>query len=132
MFFHQQTFKWKKVAIFCNDADYYDLFKKSRLMITDCSSFLGEYFPSKHPVINLKNKNSIQLNPFGQAMADCYYKAYNLNELKTHLKTLLEENLDPMQDIRLAKLQELNILNSPSSTRIINLLRTILNEKENG
>lgn len=123
--------EWKKIAVFCNDADYYDLFKKSRLMITDCSSFLGEYFPSTHPVINLKNKNSIHLNPFGQAMADCYYKAYNLDELQTHLKTLLEDNLDPMKEQRLTRLQELNILNTPSSTRILNLLRTTLTENTN-
>ncbi len=121
--------EWKNIAVFCNDADYYDLFKKSRLMITDCSSFLGEYFPSKRPVINLKNKNSIGLNPFGQAMTDCYYKAYNLNELQKHLKTLLEDNEDPMKEKRLARLKELNLLNTPSSIRILNLLRHKLKEE---
>jgi len=121
--------EWKKIAVFCDDADYYELFKKSQLMITDCSSFLGEYFPSTHPVINLKNKNSIGLNPFGKAITDCYYKVYNLKELKTTLKMLLEDGQDPLYEQRITTLKELDILNTPSSTRILNLLRENLKEK---
>ncbi|MBQ8668144.1 CDP-glycerol glycerophosphotransferase family protein [bacterium] len=115
--------EWKKIAVFCNDADYYDLFKKSRLMITDCSSFLGEYFPTKNPVINLKNKNSIKFNPFGQAITDCYYKVYDLKTLKSTMKMLLEDNLDPMKEQRLARLKELDIVNTSTAERILNVIK---------
>ena len=121
--------EWKKIAVFCDTANYFDLFKQSQLMITDCSSFLAEYFPSTHPVINLKNKNSISLNPFGQAITDCYYKVYNIKELKQVLKMLLEDGQDPLREKRMQRLKELNLLDTPSSTRIISLLRETLKEK---
>lgn len=115
--------EWKKIAVFCDDADYYDLFKKSRLMITDCSSFLGEYFPTKNPVINLKNKNSVKLNPFGEAITDTYYKVYDLKTLKSTMKMLLEDNLDPMREQRIQRLQELNIINSSTADRILSVIK---------
>lgn len=121
--------EWKKIAVFCDTANYFDLFKQSQLMITDCSSFLAEYFPSTHTVINLKNKNSISLNPFGQAITDCYYKVYNIKELKQVLKMLLEDGQDPLREKRMQRLKELNLLDTPSSTRIISLLRETLKEK---
>ena len=115
--------EWKKIAVFCNDADYYDLFKKSRMMITDCSSFLGEYFPTKNPVINLKNKNSVKFNPFGQKITDSYYKVYDLKTLKEVMKMLLEDNQDPMKEQRLETLKELDIINTPACERILKEIR---------
>lgn len=121
--------EWQKIALYCNTANYFDIFKKSRLMITDCSSFLAEYFPSTHPVINLKNKNSINLNPFGRAITDTYYKVYNLKDLKSTLKMLLEDGKDPLKEKRLERLKELNLIGTPSSIRILNLLRDEIEEK---
>lgn len=115
--------EWKKIAIYCNDANYFDLFKKSKLMITDCSSFLAEYFPTKNPVINLKNKNSVKFNPFGKAITDCYYKIYDLETLKSTMKMLLEDNQDPMKEQRLKCLENLNIVNTSTASRILNIIK---------
>ena len=123
--------EWKKIAVFCNDADYHDLFKKSRLMITDCCSFLGEYFPTRKPVINLRNKNSSKFNPFGKAITDCYYKIYDLKTLKSTIKMLLEDNQDPMREQRLKRLEELDIVNTSTASRILNVIKKEILENEN-
>lgn len=115
--------EWKNIAVFCDDGDYFDLFAKSKLMITDCCSFLGEYFPTKNPVINLKNKNSVKHNKFGQLITDCYYKVYDLKTLKEVMNNILEENKDPMREQRMKMLKELDIINTPASKRILETIR---------
>ena len=52
-----------------------------------------------------------------------YMGIHNLDELKKTLSMLIDENKDPLREKRLAKLTELNLLNTPASTRILNLLR---------
>ena len=52
--------EWKSFAEYSVGGDYIDLFKRSYAMITDCGSFLTEYFVSENPVIHLVSE---QLNP---------------------------------------------------------------------
>ena len=45
--------------------NYYDVFKPSDILITDSSSFLGEYFVSGTPIVLLESKRRMPFNDFG-------------------------------------------------------------------
>ena len=115
--------EWKKIAIYCDDGDYFDIFKKSKLLITDCSSFIIEYFPSKHPCIHLISAQASELNPMTKRISDCYYQAHSKEELKNLFKLLIEENKDPMEEKRLKTIDEMGFLKQKSSTRILDYIR---------
>ena len=50
--------EWGKLGIVYEDGNYFDLFKASRCLITDCGSFLTEYLPTQMPIIHLRNPNA--------------------------------------------------------------------------
>ena len=49
---------WDKIGKVSYDGDYYDLFNDSKLMITDCSTFLIEYLVTGNPLIRLVSSNA--------------------------------------------------------------------------
>ena len=73
---------WSEVGRVYDQGDYFDIFKSSDLMITDCASFLAEYLASGHPLIRLINSRSFQLDKLGQRFSDCYYNVHDNEELK--------------------------------------------------
>ena len=115
--------EWEKVGIYCNSADYFEIFKKSKLLITDCASFLVEYFPSKHPVIQPRNRFSPKFLHMVKTITDTYYQPYNLKELKKLFKLILEENKDPLKEKREKTIDEMNFLGEKTSSRILKFLR---------
>lgn len=62
--------------------DYFDIFKSSDGMITDCNSFLLEYLPTQKPVLHLLNKSSVGHNKFGEKITKGYYKIRNTEQLQ--------------------------------------------------
>ena len=68
-------------ASFCNESDYFDIFKSSDALITDCGSFLAEYLPTQNPIMLLVNKNSIGYNEIGCKLVESYYKAYDNKDI---------------------------------------------------
>lgn len=120
--------EWEKVGIYCDDADYFNIFKKSRMMVTDCASFLIEYFPSGHPVIHLRTHNSPSFIPMVQKITDCYYQAYNLQDLKGLFNQLLEKEEDSLKEKRLNTISEMNFSGEKTSARILKYLRECLGE----
>ncbi len=115
--------EWQKVGIYCDNADYFDLFKKSKLLITDCASFLVEYFPSKHPVIQPRTRISPKFLPMVKTITDTYYQPHNLKDLKKLFKLILEENKDTLKEKREKTIEEMNFLGEKTSTRILKYLR---------
>ncbi len=81
-------------------ANYFDMFKTSDLLITDCNSFLYEYLPTKKPVIHLIGKNSVGHNEYGQKITSGYYLARDIEELKAQLELVLFNGHDPLKLIR--------------------------------
>ena len=49
--------EWESFATCCYDSSYIDLFMKSKALITDCGSFLVEYFFTGKPIIHLISKD---------------------------------------------------------------------------
>jgi len=81
------------------DGDYFDIFKTSDAMITDCGSFLAEYLPTKKPILHLINKQSIGYNEVGNKIAKSLYRIENFNELvKVFESVVLKEEDDKFQD----------------------------------
>ena len=69
-------------ALFYPTGSYFDLFRKSDALITDSSSFLGEYLPTGKPVIWLKaRKPNVKLNSIGKKITDTYYQVSTRDEL---------------------------------------------------
>lgn len=80
--------------------NYYDLFKTSDLLITDCSSFLGEYFVSGKPIILLESSARIPFNDFALKLKEGMYKPKNINEVEGIYKEVLINKNDELKPIR--------------------------------
>ena len=108
--------EWGKIGIKYESGDYLALFKQSKMMITDCSSFLGEYFVTTKPLIHLMSEKS-QFRNSGNPILKTYYRANNLEELKVLLETLPER--DSLKDLRLQTLKEIGVGENIASKKII-------------
>jgi predicted glycosyltransferase len=80
---------WSEVGEVYDQGDYFDIFKSSDLMITDCASFLAEYLPSGHPLIRLVNGRSCDLDKLGKRFSDCYYNVHDEAELRQVFEELV-------------------------------------------
>lgn len=80
--------------------DYYDMFRTSDLMITDCNSFLFEYLPNNKPLIHLIGKNSVGFNEFGQKIISGYYDVHDIDELKQAIEKILVNGHDTLFEKR--------------------------------
>lgn len=85
---------WSEIGHVYDQGDYFDIFKSSDLMITDCASFLVEYLPSGHPLIRLINDRSCPLDKLGQTFSDCYYNVHDEEELKQVFDELVVDEND--------------------------------------
>lgn len=79
---------------------YFDIFRTSDLLITDCNSFLFEYLPTNKPVIQLINDKSIGHNEYGQKIISGYYSAKNIDEINQLVEQLLVKEYDPLKEVR--------------------------------
>ena len=89
---------------FCNESDYFDIFKSSDALITDCGSFLAEYLPTRKPIMLLVNSNSIGYNEVGCKLVESYYKAYSNREIREFLDEVVLHENDYMKQQRLNNL----------------------------
>lgn len=77
--------------------NYFDLFKSSDVMITDCSSFLAEYFPSENPIIFLNRPDRAPFDDFGEKLREGFYEANSFEEAVK----FLEQKQDVLKPKRL-------------------------------
>ena len=87
---------WEEIGRVYDQGDYFDIFKSSDLMITDCASFLAEYLPSGKPLIRLINPNSCKFDKLGSRFSDCYYNVHDEEELKQVFDELVIQGNDAM------------------------------------
>ena len=121
--------EWEKIGQVYNSGNYFDLFKNSKCLITDCGSFLVEYFPTKKPVIFL-NSGTERNKTLTQDIVKTYYDSKNIEELKKNLNDVVLNNNDYMKEKRLNLLEKnKDIFNQDASQNIINYIKDILNEK---
>ena len=115
--------KWGEIGIKYESGDYLSLFEKSKMMITDCSSFLGEYFVTGKPLIHLMSDKS-QFKDSENPILKTYYRANNLKELQNLLETLPQN--DYMKDLRLSTLENIGLKNNCASENILDDIITLI------
>lgn len=120
--------EWEDIATCCYTSDYQTLFLQSRAMITDCGSFLTEYFVTGKPLIHLISSTcKVSPLPPAQKMLDSFYKVHNIEELDKTLKLVIDDGLDPMREKRLATLDSMNLRGNNAAENIIEFLAHELN-----
>jgi len=109
-----------------DSGNYFDIFKTSDALITDCASFLAEYLPVKKPIIFIDSKKSIGFNPIGEKITENYYIASNIEELNDIIEKVIIEGDDYLQDKRMESLKYVMPNNDKSSIFIKNYLKEIV------
>jgi len=99
--------EWSKVGQIYDKGDYYDLFRTSDLMITDCDGFLTEYLPTGNPVIHLISSNNSTWSAVSIRSSQHYYKVHNLAELESTFDMLVNQRKDPLKEERLQDASEI-------------------------
>lgn len=89
--------EWENIGKACYDGDYFELFNNSQLMITDCCTFLTEYFATGKPLVRLVSQNSGEFNINLKNIIKYFYNVETLEELKFALNSLLIERNDSMK-----------------------------------
>lgn len=116
--------EWARIGQICEDADYYDLFLASRVIITDCGSFLTEYGATGRPVIHLVcAKNKMVPIALTKKVYDTYYQVHNLDELYETFKMVIEDRQDPSQSVRLKAIGEAGFCGKNAAENIVNYLK---------
>lgn len=113
--------EWEKLGTVCYDSSYIELFKNSKLLITDCDSFLLEYFCTTNPIIHLiSSKCTINASNFSKDIFETFYKAKTNEELFNFINEILVKNNDYQKEKRIKLLESSKLLKNNSATNIIN------------
>lgn len=110
--------EWKQIGIYSQGGDYTDLFLNSYAMITDCGSFLTEYFVSENPVIHLIS-DKFTPNPTIKEIDKTYYCAHNFDEFIKHFNNVIMEKNDYKKGERIQLLEKLGLKDCTSAKRIV-------------
>lgn len=99
--------EWQDLPNGCiyNGTDYFDIFKSSDALITDCGSFLAEYLPSMKPVLVPVRDDSIGYNEIGTKIVSTYYKANDWYDIKNFIEEVVIQEKDDLKDERLSVMQ---------------------------
>ena len=98
--------KWEALpnGICITQGDYMKLFKNSSCMITDCGSFIGEYFPSGNPCIYMfnprKKRQADVYTPLAQSILNSYYVVKTEYDLRESIENVILQNMDPKREER--------------------------------
>lgn len=93
--------EWANIGKICLSGNYFNLFQESDAMITDCGSFLIEYFFTGKPLLHLISHESAPHSKINRIVADNYYKIHNKNSLETYLKEIIINKNDFMKTQRI-------------------------------
>lgn len=119
--------EWEQIGQIYDQGDYYDIFRTSDLMITDCNGFLTEYLPTGNPVIHLIPAKDAVWSAISQKSSRHYYKVQNLAELERTFDMLIKEQKDPLKIERQKDAAEITF---NSADNIYNELLKILEDKQ--
>lgn len=82
------------------DGEYFEIFKTSDVLITDCSSFLAEYFPSKKPIVFINRKDRAPFDKFGEKIKKGFCVVDDFSQIEPVLRDILDKNNDPLYKTR--------------------------------
>lgn len=102
---------WERIGIACYDGAYVELFEKSRLMITDCGSFLVEFACTGQPIIRLVSSDALyQPHPIAKKLFSTYYEAEDWVQFEWWFKVVALEGKDPKSAERLEAIQQMHLM----------------------
>lgn len=110
--------RWENVGILYDKGDYLGLFQDSKLMITDCGSFLIEYFLTGKPCIHLVS-DFFAGNELAKTICKTYYETKNINELKKYLDILINKKQDSKMSERLELREKLGLAKNYCAKNIL-------------
>ena len=111
--------EWNKIGKVHEDGDYLSLFVNSKAMITDCGSFLTEYFLTKKPLIRIVSGKSAPFCPHCVEITKNYYEANNLQELQVLLDDIIINENDYMKNQRCNAVEKSDLANIYAAKNII-------------
>lgn len=118
---------WEQLGECCYTGDYSDLFKRSRAMITDCSSFLSEYACTGKPLVRLVSPDDkTNLSPSIKPLINSYYHVCSLSELEPMLNKILVRREDPNCEERQAAAKAMNLLGVDAAGNIVSQLESLI------
>lgn len=118
---------WRKIGECCFDGSYPQLFARSRVMITDCGSFLIEYAGTLRPIIHLISpSNKITACESSARLFSTYYQVHDISELTPILDKIVLRGDDPRCEERTAMATRLNLSNTNAAENIFRHLEIVL------
>lgn len=119
--------EWKSIGEFYDSGDYLDIFNRARAMITDCGSFLTEFFCTEQPVIHLVNDNAVEYNNDVKKIVKSYYQVHDINELQDYLDKVILKKQDNKKEERLALMKSLGLKDNYCAQNILKDIEEELN-----
>ena len=118
--------EWKKIGMVCTSSEYQELFANSKAMITDCGSFLTEYFCTGKPLLHLISPFSVNwacdaMKP----MFDSFYKIHNKQDLFTEINRVIINGDDYKQQERICVSKNLAFTEQYAAKNIMNDLNDL-------
>ncbi len=120
---------WEKIGQFCNSPDYINLFINSKALITDCGSFLIEYFCTTKPIVHLLSSHTKLIPP--QPVKDILNTFYSIKDFTTIekiLDNLLIDNNDYKKEERMKILKKSGLLGNYAAANILADLRQVISD----
>ncbi|MDR0693662.1 MAG: hypothetical protein LBF49_03830 [Puniceicoccales bacterium] len=111
---------WEKYGTIVGEGDYFDLFKTSDCLITDCISFLADYFPSGKPLFHLRREGQAEdFNDFGKDIIGTYYQIHGNAELEKLFSRVMIDGDDFMAPQRLERLAKLKLVSDETASKCV-------------
>jgi CDP-glycerol glycerophosphotransferase (TagB/SpsB family) len=110
--------EWEKYGVIFKEGDYFELFQTSDCLITDCISFLADYFPTGKPVFHLRSDaQAIDFNDLGKSIIKTYYQIHNNAELERLFFRVIIQGDDFMKEERVRQIENLKLIQSETASR---------------
>lgn len=119
---------WEKLGTIYEGGDYFDLFRQSAGLITDCCSFLGEYLPTQKPIFHLR-EHKVNFYDWVETMIGSYYQIRDIKTLENELERVILKNDDYKKAERLEKIKLIFDEKEKSVQKIMQVLVQALKAK---
>jgi hypothetical protein len=86
--------------------DILTMFRQSDALILDSIGFLAEYAPTGNPICFLDSIRRQRLNPIGERLTHSYYAAWNADEIRSFIETVVLDGNDWRRAERLEMVQK--------------------------
>ena len=80
--------------------DYFNVFKYSDALITDCGSFLAEYLAFEKPILHLDSQKSRGYNDIGLKILKTCYSSVSQGEIDFFINKVIDEDIDDLAESR--------------------------------